>query len=399
MTIGISRLATLMLAASFTTASCSSNAKPGDKYNTTGRPEETTVTTQAPVTDNTRIQVAILLDTSNSMDGLIEQAKSRLWNIINTLTTLKYNGKTPTLEIALYEYGNDGLSSERNYIRQVTPLTTDLDLISEKLFALRTNGGLEYCGAVIQDAVRQLEWGNNNSDMKLVYIAGNEPFDQGNIHYKEAISSAVAKKIYINTIFCGNRREGVATHWKDGADKGKGKYFNIDSDRKVRFIETPYDARIEDCDRRLNDTYIGYGTMGASKKAAQGRQDENAKSVSKANYTERAVTKSKAAYKNSNWDLVDKVSEEGEVAFETIEKAQLPGEYKDKSKEEVKQIVALKTRERKAIQKEIEVLSKKRQAYIDEQLKNSPDEDDLGNAITSSILEIAKVNGYIQAHN
>ena len=32
------------------------------------------------------IQVAILLDTSGSMDGLIEQAKSRLWNIVNTLT-------------------------------------------------------------------------------------------------------------------------------------------------------------------------------------------------------------------------------------------------------------------------------------------------------------------------
>ncbi len=90
------------------------------------------------------IQVALLLDTSNSMDGLIEQAKSRLWNIVNTLTTLKYEGKSPKIEIALYEYGNDGLSDE-NWVRKVTPLTQDLDLISEKLFALKTNGGTEYC--------------------------------------------------------------------------------------------------------------------------------------------------------------------------------------------------------------------------------------------------------------
>ena len=47
------------------------------------------------------IQVAILLDTSSSMDGLIDQAKSRLWNIVNTLTTLKYKGKAPKIEIAL----------------------------------------------------------------------------------------------------------------------------------------------------------------------------------------------------------------------------------------------------------------------------------------------------------
>jgi len=63
--------------------------------------------------ENTKIQVAILLDTSGSMDGLIEQAKSRLWNIVNTLTTLKYSGKTPTIEIALYEYGNDGIAAEK----------------------------------------------------------------------------------------------------------------------------------------------------------------------------------------------------------------------------------------------------------------------------------------------
>ena len=59
-----------------------------------------------------KIQVALLLDTSNSMDGLIDQAKSRLWNIVNTLTTLKYNGQAPQVEIALYEYGNNGLRDE-----------------------------------------------------------------------------------------------------------------------------------------------------------------------------------------------------------------------------------------------------------------------------------------------
>ena len=77
----------------------------------------------APVDDgSTTIEVALLLDTSNSMDGLIEQAKSRLWNIVNTLTTLKYNGKTPTIKIALYEYGNNGLSQKDNWVRQAMPL-------------------------------------------------------------------------------------------------------------------------------------------------------------------------------------------------------------------------------------------------------------------------------------
>src|SRR6218665_3760730 len=111
-----------LLATTISFASCnSSTAKP-----------VTNITTEKPKTENNKIQVALLLDTSNSMDGLIDQAKSRLWNIVNTLTTLKYEGKNPKIEIALYEYGNDGLSATSNYIRQVAPLTTDLDLISEK---------------------------------------------------------------------------------------------------------------------------------------------------------------------------------------------------------------------------------------------------------------------------
>ena len=107
------------------------------------------------------------------------------------------DGKTPKIEIALYEYGNDGIS-DKNWIRKVTPLTQDLDLISEKLFALKTNGGTEYCGAVIKDAVSQLEWNNSTNSMKLVYIAGNEAFNQEGINYKEAIADAKKKNIYIN---------------------------------------------------------------------------------------------------------------------------------------------------------------------------------------------------------
>jgi hypothetical protein len=383
----------LLLSSTFVFAKCALPLEGNAQYEIPEAQQDRTV----PSNDNTRIQVAILLDTSNSMDGLIDQAKSRLWNIINTLTTLKYKGKTPVIEIALYEYGNDGLSVGSDYIRKVTPLTTDLDLISEKLFALQTNGGNEYCGAVIAQAVRQLEWRNSGgSDMKLIYIAGNEPFDQGSISYKESIRDARAKDIFINTIFCGSKGEGTQTFWKDGADRGLGKYFNIDSDRKVRFIETPYDARIEACNERMNKTYISYGAKGASKRQSQVEQDMNAKSISKANYAERAVSKSQSAYKNESWDLVDKVKED-RYALDKMKKDDLPEELKDKNSTEIKAIVTEKTKERAAIQKEIETLAKQRQAYIDEENKKAKTEDDLGAAINNSILDIAKMKGYVTA--
>lgn len=341
----------------------------------------------------TKIQVALLLDTSNSMDGLIEQAKSRLWNIVNTLTTLKYDGKTPDIEIALYEYGNDNLSAEGNFIRQVAPLTTDLDLISEKLFSLKTNGGNEYCGAVIQDATNKLKWEDGAANMKLVYIAGNEGFNQGGVNYKESIKKALQSSIYVNTIFCGNQSSGISLLWKDGADNGQGKYFNIDSNQIVQYIATPYDDQISKCNDKINETYIGYGNMGESKKMSQMREDMNAESVSKANKTERAVSKSKAVYKNENWDLVDKVKKDKD-AVQKLRKEELPKEYQNKSKEEINKIIADKTVEREKIQKEISDLAKKRQEYIDVEAKKTKTKDDLGNAISTSIVTLAKTKGY-----
>lgn len=378
----------LMLASCLAFTNCNARTSQSD-YTT---PQST----RGNEADNTRIQIALLLDTSNSMDGLIEQAKSRLWNIINTVTTLKYNGKTPRVEIALYEYGNDGLPAFGNYIRQVTPLTTDLDLISEKLFSLKTNGGEEYCGAVIQHATRKLDWGNLPSDMKLIYIAGNEPFDQGNIDYKDAVFSAFKKGIFVNTIFCGSFSEGIQEHWKEGADKGRGKYFNIESDKKVRFIETPYDARIQACNEKINDTYVGYGNAGISKKANQKTQDYNAESLSKANYTERAVSKSKEAYKNESWDLVDK-AEKDKTAIKNIDKKQLDPIYQNKTDKELEVIIARKSGERIALQKEIQELAKQRQAYIDTENRKSNTDDDLGAAINNSIVELAVSKGFVVA--
>lgn len=378
-----SLLIVTLLATSITFAGCKDN-----------KDEVIVINDSVKLVDGTaKIQVALLLDTSSSMNGLIDQAKSRLWNIVNTLTTLKYSGSTPTIEIALYEYGNSGLSSETNYIRQIVSLTTDLDLISEKLFSLTTNGGDEYCGAVIQDAVKKLDWSAENKNMKLIYISGNEAFNQGRVNYKEAINGALKNNIYVNTIFCGNSMEGVNTFWKDGADYGKGKYFSIDSNEQIRYIQTPYDDKISECNVKINNTYIGYGSKGIEKKRNQEVQDKNAESVSKSNYTERSVSKSKAVYKNESWDLVDKVKED-KNAVAKIKREDLPKELQNKSTEEIKIFVEKKADERIEIQKEITVLAKKRQEFIDIESKKTKTQDDLGNAISNSIVTIAKTKGY-----
>lgn len=393
-------LSTTVVFATLVLVGCSGVKAKGKSDSGSLLPETTAPSVQSIAADDdiskdARIQVAILLDTSGSMDGLIEQAKSRLWNIVNTLTTLKFKGKAPQIEIALYEYGNDGIPASANHIRQVTPLTGDLDLISEKLFALRTNGGQEYCGAVIDKAVKSLKWGDGRADMKLVYIAGNEPFTQGPISYKDAISGALAKDIYVNTIHCGDGGWGGLDGWRDGAKRGRGKFFNINHNARVRYYQTPYDDAINECNLKLNDTYISYSKVGVVQKENQMKQDENAKSLSSANYAERAVSKTKKVYNNSSWDLVDKVAAD-EKALDKIEKSELAEELQTKSKEEIKVLVLEKKEEREKLQKQISDLAQKRQVYIDEQTKKDQNNtgDDLGKAINQSVLDLALLKGY-----
>ena len=48
------------------------------------------------------------------MDGLIDQAKAQLWEIVNELSYAKFDNVRPNLQIALYEYENDNLNSDQD---------------------------------------------------------------------------------------------------------------------------------------------------------------------------------------------------------------------------------------------------------------------------------------------
>ena len=314
--------------------------------------------------DNNTVKIALLLDTSNSMDGLINQAKAQLWDIVNQFSYAKCgNGHRPNLQIALYQYGNDGLSSREGYIQQVIGFSSDLDEISEKLFSLSTNGGEEYCGEVIQTSLRQLDWGKNPDNLKMIFIAGNEPFTQGKLNYRDAVTNAREKEIIVNTIFCGNYQQGINSDWKKGATLTGGEYMAIDHNKQIVHINTPYDDVIIKLNSKLNSTYISYGAMGSKKLELQSQQDNNAMELEEAVAVKRAVSKSSGMYKNSSWDLID-AAEDDEFDVAAVKKEELPKALRDKSKAELTAFIDEKKAERTKIHKEIQELNAKREIYI-----------------------------------
>src|SRR5262249_35331724 len=117
----------------------------------------------APAEAAKTIDVAICLDTSNSMDGLIDSAKLKLWTIVNDLAKIQ---PAPTLRVALYQYGNDDLDRTVGWVRKELDLTNDLDEVYKKLNALRTHGGTEYVARVCRDAINGLKWSDDKDALR-----------------------------------------------------------------------------------------------------------------------------------------------------------------------------------------------------------------------------------------
>lgn len=389
-----------LLIATLMAASCTLNS-PEQHRSLITESGQASIVAAKPMTPATKkkIKIALLLDTSNSMDGLINQAKSQLWKLVNELALATVNGEKPELEIGLYQYGNSGLPSNEGFIQQITAFTGDLDLVSEKLFALSTMGGDEYCGQVIQISCNELNWQTDPEDYKVIFIAGNEEFTQGTVSYKKSCGMAKEKDIFVNTIFCGDFAEGLKTGWKNGASITNGEYMNIDQNKKTFYIETPYDDEISALNDKLNETYIGYGSLGNSKKLNQVKQDSNAEIYGKANKTTRAISKTTSFYSNASWDLVD-ASKEKTFDITKINDADLPQEMRGKTVTEKQKYIGQKNAEREEIKKQIATLNKKRLEYIAEKEKTmEADPKSLDAAMIKAIHEQAGSKGFAFSEN
>ena len=343
--------------------------------------------------DEKLVQIALLLDTSNSMDGLINQAKSQLWRIVNELSRAHKRGNDIRLEVALYEYGNDRLAMTAGYIRQVTPFTEDLDWLSEALFSLQTNGGSEYCGHVIGSSLNQLGWNRSGDGLKMIFIAGNEPFNQGSVNYEVSCRWAVEREIVVNTIYCGPYQRGIDTLWQQGANKGGGSYFAIDSDKVLKGIVTPYDDDLLTLNSAINSTYIPYGSKGEQNLSRQAEQDMNASKLSPSISAARAASKGSKLYKASDWDLVDAL-EEKKISIENISRDALPKELQEMRPENLGQFVQQKKEEREEIRQKIAALSRKRDDYIQKKEHESAGEQTLGSAILKTLHTQAEAKNF-----
>lgn len=311
-----------------------------------------------------KIQAAILLDVSNSMDGLIEQAKAQLWNMVSVMGKAKCDGVAPGIEIALYEYGRSTNNVKDGYVKQISPFTSDLDKLSQELFNLKTQGGSEYCGHVMLTSLNELTWDSSPNSYKVIFIAGNEDFLQGNVLYTKACDLAKSKGVIVNTIYCGDRLQGIKEHWNLGGECGDGSFTNINQNAKEIDIPTPYDTTLYVLNNMLNDTYLYFGSMGKENYARQQMMDASNATISKEVAAKRTAVKGNAQlYNNASWDLIDAAYADSTFIYK-VEMKSLPDSLQNISRAALKNMVKEKQNSRNAVQKEIATISIQREKYI-----------------------------------
>lgn len=320
-----------------------------------------TQSTKAQETTRPIVDLAICLDTSGSMKGLLDATRRSIWAVINDLALAE---PAPRLRIAFLTFGNDGHDESSGWVKIHAALTEDLDQISQELFAQSTNGGTELVARVVDRAVNALDWGADPNGLKIIIVAGNEGADQDTeISYQDACRRAIAKGIMVNAIYCGNITDTEAAKWRDVSMLADGSFATINQNKAVVEIPTPFDYELASLNEAINKTYLAYGFEGTAGLDRQVAEDSNALQLGSTAWSGRLACKAGVFYSNSGWDLVDACREQV-VDIETIDESSLPEEMQAMTMDERKAYIEARQEARETLSKKVAAVVPQRQAFL-----------------------------------
>jgi hypothetical protein len=342
--------------------------------------------------DSRPVDLVICLDTSGSMEELLDSARARIWDIINEFARMQ---PTPELRVGLLSFGSQQSTEEDGWIVLHSDLTNDLDAVYAELMALRTSGSEEYVGRVLDVAVRQMNWSPAWDGLRLIFLAGNESADQGRdeTDFRQVARDAGDRDILINALYAGNREQGVSERWHQVAQHGRGNFSAIDVHRGMVQMATPYDDPLLKLNANLNETYLPYGGRGADGLANQVAQDNNASRLGVESCSSRIVAKGTALYTNASWDLVDAMVQE-DFRLSSLRTEDLPQEMQSMDDVQRRSYVEEKRARREAIQKEIQGLHQQREEFLKKAKQDELNALGLDDAVRQAIREQAMAKGF-----
>jgi len=355
-----------------------------------------------------KVEICFVLDTTGSMEGLIEGAKAKIWSIANTIVKRK---PTPEVRFALVAYRDRG----DDYVTKRFDLTDDIDAVFKNLQSFKAAGGgdtPESVNQALDEAVTKVTWSPDKSVLKIIFLVGDAPphMDyKDDRKYPEICKDAVKKDLIINTIQCGELA-GTADVWKQISKSSEGEYAAIAQTGNVTVVEAPQDAELAKLNAALGKTLVACATNGRTwddaKKEVSAKQAaaeaapaavqadrlaynrESGRSVQVAGAgtysgestltsgsttlavrgTKVSVTDGATFEAGGEIELIDGITN-GTLKLADLKDEQLSPEMRKMTPKEREAYVTAKQKERADIQAKITELAKARDAYLAEETK------------------------------
>jgi hypothetical protein len=339
----------------------------------------------APVQSKPRIEVCFVLDTTGSMGGLIEGAKQKIWSIANEMISTQ---PTPELKLGLIGYRDRG----DEYVVKTFPLTDDIDAIYGHLRDFKADGGgdtPESVNEALDEAIHKMRWSNDRKVLKIIFLVGDAPphMDYPNSpKYPDLCREAAGKDLIINTVQCGDMPE-TRTVWQEIAKLSEGSYVAIAQSGNMAAVSSPMDKELSELNEQIGKTLIPYGDFKVQGEvrakramAAAAPMSAMADRLSFNSKTNRGI--------QGGGELIDALNT-NEVKLESIDQKQLPTEFQNLDKNELRQRIEKNRAERADLQKQITELSKKREQYIKDETQRLIAENK-GDAFDTKVAETLK---------
>lgn len=167
---------------------------------------------------NDDVQVVLVLDASGSMDRLFAAVANSLEELLHTLGECRINGQQANVNVGIVVYGH---SRDDGAPFELSPFSQEPEEMRAKVESINCDGVYENCGEAIDFALKNYPWNKRKRRelLKVLFIAGNESFDQGSVNYRDALARARGLGIIVNTIHCGE----FNPEWRAAARLGGGE--------------------------------------------------------------------------------------------------------------------------------------------------------------------------------
>jgi hypothetical protein len=318
------------------------------------------------------LEVAFVLDTTGSMDGLIEGAKKKIWSIATTIADANPDAELRMAIVAYRDIGDD-------YVTKTFQLTDDIQDLYGDLLAFKADGGGDWPESVneaLDVAVTKLKWGQGGKDTRIIFLVGDAPphmdYRQDR-KYKDIIKEARSRDIIINAVQAGSA-EDTTRVWRTIAQLGKGEFIPIPQDGgQVLVVITPYDDEIYQLQLQIDETVVPYGRR-EQQDSVRSKIDarKSAPAPSSADNSSYVLKKSKGKdVITGSGDLVSDLAQ-GRVKLEDLKDKDMTDEFAALSADARGEKLRSLSAARDGLTGRMAELVKKRDAYVSEKAASEP---------------------------